>query len=190
MYSAFETEINQMNQRYKLAQIPISSWVEVTNRLKQFQDILDKECAEIVDIQVLADKADDSSWGNPGEGGLLPLQVVTALADLLGDIIVYCTSESQRWGIPLAPVLQIIMASNTSKLGADGQPIINPENGKFEKGPNYWKPEPLIEWLLTHQPSEWGKMKFTRNEVGVVSVEVVEEEEEVTEVVDKFQGEK
>jgi predicted HAD superfamily Cof-like phosphohydrolase len=70
-----------------------------------------------------------------------------ALADLLGDLIVYCASEARRWGIPLEPVLNTIMESNFSKLGADGQPLYD-ERGKVLKGPNYWKPEPKIEELL------------------------------------------
>ena len=51
------------------------------------------------------------------------------------------------FGIGLTPILQIIMESNKSKLGADGQPIYD-GNGKFLKGPNYWKPEPKIRALL------------------------------------------
>ena len=39
------------------------------------------------------------------------------------------------------------MDSNESKLGADGNPIYD-GNGKFLKGPNYWKPEPKIKALL------------------------------------------
>ena len=68
-------------------------------------------------------------------------------APLLGDVIVYCRSEALKYGIPLEAVLQIIMDSNASKLGADGKPIYD-ANGKFLKGPNYWKPEPKIRELL------------------------------------------
>ena len=39
------------------------------------------------------------------------------------------------------------MDSNQSKLGADGKPIYD-ANGKFLKGPNYWKPEPRIRELI------------------------------------------
>jgi len=39
------------------------------------------------------------------------------------------------------------MDSNESKLGADGRPIYD-ANGKFLKGPNYWRPEPRIKALL------------------------------------------
>jgi len=44
-------------------------------------------------------------------------------------------------------VLDVIMDSNESKLGADGKPIYD-ANGKFLKGPGYWKPEPKIKALL------------------------------------------
>ena len=39
------------------------------------------------------------------------------------------------------------MDSNESKLGAHGKPIYD-ANGKFLKGPDYWKPEPGIKELL------------------------------------------
>jgi len=70
-----------------------------------------------------------------------------ALADLLGDVMVYCRSEALKYGLPLEAVLDVIMDSNESKLGADGKPIYD-GNGKFLKGPNYWKPEPKIKALL------------------------------------------
>jgi predicted HAD superfamily Cof-like phosphohydrolase len=69
------------------------------------------------------------------------------MADLLGDVIVYCRSEALKYGLPLEDVLDIIMDSNESKLGADGKPIYD-ANGKFLKGPDYWKPEPKIKALL------------------------------------------
>ena len=40
-----------------------------------------------------------------------------------------------------------VVDSNESKLGADGNPIYD-ANGKFLKGPHYWKPEPKIKALL------------------------------------------
>lgn len=75
------------------------------------------------------------------------LDILTDLADLLGDIIVYCASEMARYGIPQKEVLRIIMDSNFSKLDANGNPIYD-ENGKVSKGPFYWKPEPQIKALL------------------------------------------
>ena len=47
----------------------------------------------------------------------------------------------------MGPVLNIIMDSNESKLGADGLPIYNAD-GKVLKGPNYWKPEPALRKML------------------------------------------
>jgi predicted HAD superfamily Cof-like phosphohydrolase len=81
------------------------------------------------------------------QNGSSPIEVAVALADVLGDITVYCRSEALKYGLPLEAVLDIIMDSNESKLGADGNPIYD-ENGKFLKGPNYWKPEPRIKTLL------------------------------------------
>jgi predicted HAD superfamily Cof-like phosphohydrolase len=69
------------------------------------------------------------------------------LADLLGDIQVYCASEMRKFGLPQDDVLSIIMQSNFSKLGADGKPIYD-ERGKVQKGPGYWKPEPKISAML------------------------------------------
>lgn len=144
MYPRFEDDIRKMNETYELAEVPTQDWSAVTKRLAQFKEILDKEFVELDDIVGMADNATDDNWPT----GELPLQIQVAMADLLGDIIVYCTSEARRWNIPLAQVLMIIMASNNSKLGADGKPIKNPVTDKFEKGPYYWKPEPLIKMLL------------------------------------------
>ena len=75
------------------------------------------------------------------------------LADLLGDLQVYCASEMTKFGLPLDGVLDVIMQSNFSKLGADGKPIYD-ERGKVLKGPNYWKPEPKIHQLLQSLKSQ------------------------------------
>ena len=77
------------------------------------------------------------------------LDALVDLADLLCDIQVYCASEMARFGLPNNEVLKIIMDSNFSKLGADGQPIYD-ENGKVCKGPGYWQPEPVIKALLKY----------------------------------------
>ena len=42
--------------------------------------------------------------------------------------------EALKYGLPLEDVLDVIMDSNESKLGADGNPIYD-ANGKFLKGP-------------------------------------------------------
>jgi hypothetical protein len=132
----FANRIAAMNAMYKLPAndrptIPDN----VAERLAKFKATLMDEVHEIDEIVALA-----------GRGGA-PLDIAVAIADLLGDVIVYCRSEALKYGIPLEQVLQVIMDSNESKLGADGKPIYD-ANGKFLKGPNYWKPEPRIRELL------------------------------------------
>ena len=132
----FAERIRLMNEMYNL---PISDTpalpLDPVGRLKKFTKTLTDEVRELDDIVELC------------EGGAAPIDVLVALADLLGDVIVYCRSEALKYGLPLEDVLKIIMASNESKLGADGKPI-HDENGKFLKGPNYWRPEPQIKQLL------------------------------------------
>lgn len=125
-----------MNSMYRL---PANSTPvipgDTAERLKKFKLILAEEVDEIDDIIKTA------------ESGGSPEDVAVAIADLLGDIIVYCRSEALKYGLPLEEVLDIIMDSNESKLGADGKPIYD-ANGKFLKGPAYWKPEEKIKDLL------------------------------------------
>ena len=136
--SDFASDIKKFNAIYKL---PVSDspttdvGVPMADRLKAFKSILVEELDEIDDIIAAAERGDDS------------LTLLTNLADLLGDIQVYCASEMAKFGLPLDGVLSVIMQSNFSKLGADGKPIYD-ERGKVMKGPGYWKPEPKIAELL------------------------------------------
>lgn len=140
MYPTFQSDIERMNSVYQLAPIPMDH-AAMVKRLEQFKEILDKEFTELVDIQIDHDK--------PGEDQLVACRrTMVGMADLLNDIIVYCASEGKRWNIPMAQVLELVMQSNFSKLGADGLPIKNLATDKFEKGQNYWKPEPMIYVML------------------------------------------
>jgi len=114
---------------------------DVQSRLIRFKTILNDEISEIDDIVALADS------------GASKLEIAVAVADLLGDVIVYCRSEALKYGIPLEQILDIIMDSNESKLDSDGNPIYD-SNGKFLKGPNYWRPEPKILELLESKFSD------------------------------------
>ena len=126
-----------MNAMYKLpAHSQPTLPAEVAERLTKFKATLLDEVHEIDEIVQMS------------KNGGAPIDIVVAIADLLGDIIVYCRSEALKYGLPLEEVLDVIMDSNESKLGADGKPIFD-ANGKFLKGPNYWKPEPRIQALLT-----------------------------------------
>ncbi|HSW11196.1 MAG TPA: pyrophosphatase [Solimonas sp.] len=137
MDQSFADRIRAMNAMYKL---PAADAVrvpdDVAERLKKFKATLGDEVSEIDEIVAAA------------EAGAPKIDLAVAIADLLGDVIVYCRSEALKYGIPLESVLGIIMDSNESKLGADGKPIYD-ANGKFLKGPNYWKPEPRIKALLS-----------------------------------------
>jgi NTP pyrophosphatase (non-canonical NTP hydrolase) len=136
MTKTFAQRIASMNAMYKLPahdqpRLP----ADVADRLVKFKATLLDEVHEIDEIVELTRTGAD------------PMEVAVAIADLLGDIIVYCRSEALKYGLPLEEVLDVIMDSNESKLGADGKPIYD-ANGKFLKGPNYWKPEPRIKALL------------------------------------------
>jgi len=136
MSKHFHERIAAMNAMYKLpAQATPTIPDAVADRLVKFKATLMDEVHEIDDIVALANQGADK------------LTLAVAIADLLGDIMVYCRSEALKYGLPLEAVLDIIMDSNESKLGADGKPIYD-ANGKFLKGPNYWKPEPKIQALL------------------------------------------
>lgn len=136
MTQTFARRIAAMNAMYKLPanDRPVLP-EDVAGRLTKFKATLMDEVHEINDIVAMVNK------------GAPQADVLVAIADLLGDVIVYCRSEALKYGLPLEDVLDIIMDSNESKLGADGKPIYD-ANGKFLKGPNYWKPEPKIKELL------------------------------------------
>ena len=136
MNKPFAQRIAAMNAMYKLpANEKPTLPADTAGRLAKFKATLIDEVHEIDEIVALAN------------GGGAAADIATAIADVLGDIIVYCRSEALKYGLPLEDVLDIIMDSNQSKLGADGRPIYD-ANGKFLKGPNYWKPEPKIRALL------------------------------------------
>jgi hypothetical protein len=144
--SQFSEDIKKFNGIYKLpvAQHPTLTAVgDPVARLKAFKDILAEELSE---IDAVIEKVELAVNHNPESD----VAALTELADLLGDIQVYCASEMAKFGLPLDEVLAVIMNSNFSKLGADGNPIYD-ERGKVQKGPNYWKPEPAIHAMLAEK---------------------------------------
>lgn len=136
MNKSFKQRIASMNAMYKLpANSSPTLPIDVEDRLVKFKATLLEEVHEIDEIVLLIQNNGCSA------------DIAVAIADLLGDITVYCRSEALKYGLPLEEVLNIIMDSNESKLDKDGNPIYD-ANGKFLKGPNYWKPEPRIKALL------------------------------------------
>lgn len=144
--SKFTEQIKQFNQMYGLPVAEVPSFPfkgagipdQFKKRLRAFKDILLEEIQEAEDIIYDIDAA------------VPPTQVLTDLADWLGDIQVYCASEMAKFGLDNDVVLDIIMASNASKLGEDGKPIYD-ERGKVMKGPNYWRPEGQIQRYIQAQ---------------------------------------
>ncbi len=144
MKKPFDQRIAAMNAMYKLpANDRPSLPANVQDRLTKFKATLLDEVHEIDEIVQLA-----QNGGNPAD-------IAVAIADLLGDITVYCRSEALKYGLPLEQVLDVIMDSNESKLDVNGDPIYD-ANGKFLKGPNYWKPEPKIKALLEERKIQTG----------------------------------
>lgn len=134
----------KFNEIYKL---PIAKYpgigslnVSPKEQLENLKKILLDEVSEI-DEEIEAFESQDI------DNEEVILDRLTALADYLADISVFCHTEAVKWGIPLSEVLSIVMDSNESKLGEDGKPIYD-ETGKVQKGPNYWKPEPKIKELI------------------------------------------
>lgn len=148
--SQFQDDIKKFNGIYKLPVATVPTLKAVGNpieRLHAFKNILAEELDEIGEVIA---KVESALSQNESESHDLTMDALTALADLLGDIQVYCASEMAKFGLPLDAILSLIMQSNFSKLGADGNPIYD-ERGKVLKGPNYWKPEPKIEEMLRHR---------------------------------------
>lgn len=121
-----------MNVMYDLP-TPREVRIPSMTRLIQFKSIITEEIKELDNVIDIIE--------------LRPEDATVDYADVLVDLCVYCMSECMRHGIPWLQVYAAVMASNLSKLGADGKPI-HDERGKFMKGPNYWPPEPLIKKIL------------------------------------------
>lgn len=136
----FPMRVERMNINYDLPCNYVPTLPDnVLVRLTQFKEILIDEILEIDDIV-------NTSLDTEA------IDKLVMIADLLADITVYCRSEAFRFGIPLEEVLQIVMDSNGTKLGADGMPIKD-DNDKFIKGPDYAPPEPAIKELLLEKMS-------------------------------------
>ena len=132
----FMDDIKRFQEMYNLPRPTLPAIVPegLSTRQTQFLKIIKDEVEEGQEIL-------DNYAKNPND-----LDILVELSDWLGDMIVYCTSEGMRYGLPMPEVLSLIMASNFSKLGTDGKAIM--KDGKVMKGEGYWKPEPSIKILL------------------------------------------
>jgi hypothetical protein len=121
--------------------------INALGRLQEFKRILQEELNEVDDV--IASVA----------AGVPPEDALTALADWLGDMQVYCASEMVRWGIPVEDTLRCIMDSQWSKLDTNGDPIVR--DGKFVKGPHYVPPEATIKDMLIRRMEEPSRVPIT-----------------------------
>lgn len=130
MYSLFDSHIEKFNEMYgfQCNKAPTDLGLK---QIENFLIILLKEVGEAGSILTTQH----------------PSERLVALADWLGDIIVYCASEGKKHGLPMGDIVNAIMESNFTKLGLDGKPIIG-ANGKLLKGPSYTPPESEIERIL------------------------------------------
>ena len=144
----FGETIRKFNAMYRLPDNEAPTLLGA-ERIRMFHNILAEEVQEGEDLAARYESI-------ASEGAISREQAIDLMAELgdwLGDIVVYCASEARRWGLPLDEILQVMMESNFSKLGADGQPIYD-DRGKVMKGPGYWKPEPRIREVLGAMAAE------------------------------------
>lgn len=76
---------------------------------------------------------------------------VVNVAQELADCVYVLYGTSLCYGIDLDAVVAEVHASNMTKLGADGKPIVN-DAGKVLKGPNYVKPD--VAGILARQAQD------------------------------------
>ena len=132
----FPERIALMNAMYKLpAHATPTITPDTAERLRKFKATLLDEVNEIDEIIDAAKR------------GAEPIELAVGIADLLGDIIVYCRSEGAQVRPAARGGAGADHGQQREQARADGEPIFD-ANGKFLKGPNYWKPEPKIRALL------------------------------------------
>jgi len=139
----FYQDVLKFNKMYKLTHTNEPT-LRPLDSLKNFKSIIGEEMEEVDDIIAKYALLSGIKKGISEDD---QLDILADLADWLGDVIVYCNTYALSWGLPMKEILTVIMRSNFSKLGEDGEPIYD-ERGKVEKGPNYWAPEPKLKELL------------------------------------------
>lgn len=119
----------------------------IKDNLENFKKILQEELNEIDAIIEMRAKLETVPLAAQAEFIELYRRCLVDLADWYGDMIIFCHTSARRYGLPMDKVLDAIMQSNMTKLGADGKPIYD-ERGKIMKGPNFVAPETMIEKVL------------------------------------------
>lgn len=132
----FKDRVMKMNKMYDLPINDTPQFYGDYEVMEDFKSVLTEEVNE-----------SDAIIADMQNGYIEDIDIFVSMADWLADITIYCRSEAMKYGIPLEEVINIVMDSNESKLGEDGE-ILKDERGKVLKGVNYWKPEPKIKELI------------------------------------------
>ncbi len=104
--------------------------------------------------------------------GLTPGTVqpnIVLAADAFADLDYVVNGGAIAYGINLPQVTAEVHASNMSKLGADGQPILDPATNKVIKGPNYREPDigaVLLKQTTTAAAAEDAALEKQAGDVG------------------------
>lgn len=70
----------------------------------------------------------------------------------LADLVIVVYGAALTFGVDLDQAVRLVHASNMSKLGPDGKPVMR-EDGKVLKGPNYMPPD-MASALLNNEGSK------------------------------------
>jgi len=147
----FYEQVKQFNHMYKLgsAERPELPTYKV---LENFYKIVKEELEEVFPLALTLNIMErDFPDGDYNEHEVV--RILGELTDWVCDIIVYCNTFADRFGLPVKKGLDVIMQSNFSKLDEHGLPIYHPETGKVLKGPGYWKPEPALREVISEERS-------------------------------------
>lgn len=85
-------------------------------------------------LKLLKEEVDELELAQYGKNPLVDA------TDAYADIIYLAIGGLVQMGVEPGPILEIVHASNMSKLGLDGRPIYR-EDGKVAKGPEYDPPD-------------------------------------------------
>ena len=139
MNKSFALRIAAMNAMYRL---PANDYPvlpeDVVGRLTKFKATLMDEVHEIDQIVELAQK------------GAPRIDILVAMADLLGDVIVYCRSEALKYGLPMVPAYGTRIGENGEIAVEFEAPIPHTDPDTMTRAFN----DSLSARILAH-PEQW-----------------------------------
>jgi predicted HAD superfamily Cof-like phosphohydrolase len=120
---------------HRLYNLPVGDWANPAPldaaRTDLRLDLIEEECEEVVTAAVRYSYSGSEC---------VPADDLPALAKELADLIYVTVGYAVELGIDINAVFQEVHFSNMSKLDDNGLPVLR-EDGKVEKGPNYYSPD-------------------------------------------------